>query len=850
MESYELKKPAASEELESHEKAEIGEIDGATTLGAFNEEIDFLANAVIAEEKSMGGNLPLSESPDILDLEISSETESKIEQIFQLSPEVDLSSPEKVPSQTDNLESETAAEPLSNITPQGDISASLAIPDITHSEGSEAANKPLNKGKTKASAKSETSEVAVNLDDLKNDELPEADSSILPASETIPETKKRTAKSKKATEKETDLPVDEEKSVKGISVGNSEAKPVVDRSPVEDEISQVTDEKEEELTDGPKNDLIDEEDDLLSEEEPDVIIVPVHDYSSYSKVQLVNTLRKMMEDSTVEEVRPHAEAIKACFYKLRNAEIYELKQAFIAAGNEEVLFESEPDPFEIELKDLLKEYKNLRAEINRKQEAVKEENYQKKLVIIDEIKSLINSEESLNVTFQEFNELQDKWRRIGLVPQSKVKDLWENYHYHVELFYDFVKINRELRDLDLRRNMDIKMDLCKKAEELSANNADALSTFRDLQKLHELWREIGPVPRENKQELWERFKVATSLINKRYQQFFEQERSTQREQLQKKMELCELAEQYAGFVSENPREWNDITDKVIALQEEWKKSGYGPRKENAKIWERFRAANDAFFQSKRNFWNKSKDHLNKNLAMKLEICDQAERLKDSEDWKATTDKLITLQKKWKEVGPVPRKQSELVWKRFRTACDDFFNRKTHHFSGITDDQDENYKAKKELIAEIEDFKPSVNTKENIEALKKFQDRWAEIGFVPFRKKEELQMRYHNLIEAQFDKLKLDDQDVVMYKFKSKIEHLASVPGGWGKINIERDRCSQHLKQLESDINTLANNVGFFGSSKGAQSLIQGVNAQIEKIKSQIDYLKAKIKIIDQQDELN
>jgi hypothetical protein len=236
--------------------------------------------------------------------------------------------------------------------------------------------------------------------------------------------------------------------------------------------------------------------------------------------------------------------------------------------------------------------------------------------------------------------------------------------------------------------------------------------------------------------------------------------------------------------------------------------------------------------------------------MKLDICEQAEKIKDSDDWKASTDKLITLQKKWKEVGPVPRKQSELIWKRFRIACDEFFNRKTQHFSGITGDQDENYKAKKALLAEIESFKPSGNTKENIEALKKFQERWTDIGFVPFRKKEELQTRYHNLIEAQFDKLKLDDQGVMLYKFKSKIEHWASIPGGWGKINVERDRCSQHLKQLESDINTLANNVGFFGSSKGAQSLIQGVNAQIEKIKSQIEYLKAKIKIIDEQDEIN
>jgi len=506
--------------------------------------------------------------------------------------------------------------------------------------------------------------------------------------------------------------------------------------------------------------------------------------------------------------------------------------------------------FEADLKDLLREYKNLRAELNKVQEAVKEENYYKKLAIIEEIKSLINSEESINMTFQEFNKLQDKWKNIGQVPQTKVKDLWENYHYHVELFYDFVKINRELRDLDLRRNMDEKSKLCLKAEELAATDNDTLSTFRDLQKLHEAWREIGPVPRDSKQDLWERFKVATTVINKRYQQFFEQERSTQKEQLQKKIELCELAEQYCEFTSDNPREWNDITEKVIVLQEAWKSSGFGPRKENAKVWERFRAANDTFFQNKRNFWNKSKDQLNKNLALKLDICEQAEKLKDTDDWKATTDKLIALQKKWKEVGPVPRKQSELIWKRFRSACDEFFSRKTTHFSGVTGDQDDNYKSKKALIAEIEAFKPTGNANEDIEILKKFQERWAEIGFVPFRKKEELQARYHSLIDSYFDQLKLDDQDMGLFKFKSKIENLASQQRGWSKINMERDRLAQQLKQLENDINTLGNNVGFFGSSKGAQSLIQGVNVQIEKIRVQIDFLKAKLKIIDSQEEVN
>lgn len=621
----------------------------------------------------------------------------------------------------------------------------------------------------------------------------------------------------------------------------------------EPKAAETLPESESDLTERILKPLVDhneEEDDPFHDDEPVAEGQPIHDYSSYNKINLINTLRKIIGEGEVEVIKPHADAIKACFYKIRNNEIAEQKAAFVAEGNEEELFVPESDPFEQELKDLFREYKNLRYESNKKLEAVKEENYHKKSEIIEEIKTLVNSDNSLNNTFQLFNELQAKFKAIGQVPQSKVKDLWENYHYQVERFYDFVKIDRELRDLDLKRNLDQKVILCAKAEELSTGSEEPMVTFKELQKLHEAWREIGPVPRDHKQELWERFKTATSVINKRYQQHFEQERLAQKEQLLKKVELCEKAEELSTFVSDNPREWNEVTEKVILLQEEWKKTGFGPRKENSKIWERFRAANDTFFQNKRNFWNKSKEHLLQNYALKVDICEQAEKLKDSEEWKATTDKLITLQKKWKEIGPVPRKQSELIWKRFRTACDEFFNKKQAHFSGISGDQDENLKAKKSLVTEIEEFKPTGIAQDDLLALKKFQDRWSEIGHVPFKKKEELQNRYHEAIDNQFGKIKMDDQDMNLIKFKSKIEHLASIPRGWSKINTERDRYAIRLRQLESDINTLTNNVGFFGSSEGAQSLIKGVNDQIEKLRAQIDQIKSKMKIIDEQEEIN
>lgn len=613
--------------------------------------------------------------------------------------------------------------------------------------------------------------------------------------------------------------------------------------PPETEISQL-------MHESILSDAVEEEEDPFHDEDSNAEGEPIHDYSSYNKINLINTLRKIIAEGDVDHIKPHADAIKSCFYKIRNTEVAEKKASFIAIGNDESLFDTEPDPYEQELKDLFREYKNLRYESNKKLEAVKEENYIKKCEIIEEIKSLVNGDNSLNNSFQIFNELQNKFRGLGQVPQAKVKDLWENYHYQVERFYDFVKIDRELRDLDLKRNLDQKIILCSKAEELASKDDEPLLTFRELQKLHESWREIGPVPRDHKQELWDRFKTATAVINKRYQHHFELERSAQKEQFQKKIELCEQAEELSSFTSDNPREWNDVNERVIQLQEEWKKIGFGPRKENAKIWERFRIANDKFFHNKRDFWNKSKDDMLKNMSIKIDICEQAERLKDSEDWKATTDRLITLQKKWKEVGPVPRKQSELIWKRFRTACDEFFNHKQTHFSGVSDNQDENLKAKKGLIAEIESFQSSGSPKDDLIALKNFQEKWASIGHVPFRKKEELINKYHEVIDNQFNKIKMDDQDLNIIKFKSKIEHLASVPRGWSKINIERDKYSSRLRQLESEINTLINNVGFFGTSEGAQSLVQGVNSQIEKIKIQIIQLKAKMRIIDDQEEIN
>jgi len=592
-------------------------------------------------------------------------------------------------------------------------------------------------------------------------------------------------------------------------------------------------------------DDVDDEDEEEEETDEAAVGKATLDYSGYNKVQLINTFRKILPNGIGEDIRPQVEAIKANFYKLHNVELEEQKKAFVDEGGSEEEFHPATDPYENDLKDLLKEFKNLRTEYHRRQEVQKDDNYQKKLEIIEELKSLINKEESINATFQEFNALQARWREIGQVPQGKVKDLWENYHHHVENFYDYIKINRELRDLDLKKNMDKKVGLCEKAEALSEDESNPVRTFRQLQKLHEMWREIGPVPRENKQELWERFKMATTIINKRYQQYFEEERSQQKENLEKKEELCQRAEEFAIFDSTNPREWNEMTEKIIALQKEWKTIGFAPRKDNSMVWERFRAANDTFFRKKRDFWAKSKEKLHDNLAQKMEICEQAEELKESTDWKGTTDKLIALQKKWKTIGPVPRKQSDIVWKRFRAACDEFFNKKGSHFSGLTGEQEDHFKEKKALIEEVNNFKPSGDVDADVAKLSELRERWSESGRIPFRRKDDVESKFRDAINEQFDNIEMDEQVRNLHKFRNKMVHWMTIPRGWSRINNERDRNVLRIKQLESDLGTLQNNIGFFGDSEGAQSLAENVQSKIDRITSQIDYLKSKIQIIDE-----
>ena len=449
------------------------------------------------------------------------------------------------------------------------------------------------------------------------------------------------------------------------------------------------------------------------------------DFSNQGLKEIVDTFKGLIEGENMQQLYKHAEALKAAFYKnLRKEKIASgLEQPAETAENAEAPAD-EPvsvNPFaEIErgFKDLYSQYKVRRSAYTQELEKNKEENYQAKLAVIEDLKALVEASEDLNQTFPRFREIQNRWRAIGPVPQAKVKDLYDTYQHYVEKFYDYVKINKEFRDLDFKKNLEAKENLCEKAENL-AEQEDVVGAFRTLQKLHEQWKELGPVSKEFRESVWERFRAATAVINKKHQAFFESQKGNQKENLEAKTALCEKVEAIAQSEVKDSTDWNALTKDIENIQKEWKKIGFASKKDNQKVYDRFRAACDEFFAKKREFYSDFKNQMQDNLTKKLELCEKAEALKDNDDWKKTSEAFIELQKQWKEIGPVSRKKSEQVWKRFRAACDAFFDNRDKHFGSMNSEQTENLRKKRELIDEIRAFEV-VGKEEAREALHEFQ----------------------------------------------------------------------------------------------------------------------------------
>ena len=574
------------------------------------------------------------------------------------------------------------------------------------------------------------------------------------------------------------------------------------------------------------------------------------EFSNMGLKEIVDTFKELIDGENMQQLYKHAEALKAAFYKnLRKEKIAsgveqpaETPAAAPAEGQEA---DAKPqaeetetvsfNPFaEIErgFKDLYSQYKVKRAAFTQEIEKQKEENYQVKTALIDELKALVEASEDLKETFPKFRDIQARWRAAGPVPQAKMKDLYDTYQHFVEKFYDYVKINKEFRDLDFKKNLEAKERLCAKAEAL-ADEEDAVGAFRTLQKLHEQWKELGPVSKEFRDSIWERFRAATSVINKKHQAYFESQKGSQKENFEAKTALCEKVEEIAKTEVTDSTQWNKLTKEIEAIQKEWKTIGFASKKENQKVYDRFRAACDEFFARKRDYYAGFKSQMQDNLARKIELCEKAEALKDSTDWKKTSEDFIELQRQWKEIGPVSRKKSDQVWKRFRAACDAFFDSRDKHAGGQNAEQAENLEKKRQLIDEIRAF--AAEGKEDArEALRAFQERWNAIGFVPFKEKTRIQDAYRKAISEVFGEFREGAG-----RFAGKAERA---------VRSERDRLVQKFMKKEQEIATWENNMGFFSQSKNAEALLEELNKKIDIARQELASLEEEIKEFDRQHE--
>ena len=575
-----------------------------------------------------------------------------------------------------------------------------------------------------------------------------------------------------------------------------------------------------------------------TQEELSAADVDKDDLSNKSKQELVELFESLLETEPVQILRKSVEAIKIAFYKLHRAEVDAARRNFEAEAGEGAEFVPQVDALEVKLKDLFKLYRTRRDEYISNLDSIKEENLKTKLAIIEELKELVNSDEALNSTFAKFRELQQRWKDTGLVPQQKVKDVWETYNLHVENFYNFIKINKELRDLDLKKNYEQKIQLCEQAEAL-ITEPSIVEAFHKLQKLHDEWRETGPVANEYKEALWERFKVASSRINKQHQEYFDAIKQEQMKNLELKSELCAKTEALVDHPYSSRKEWNKASERLIEIQKIWRTIGFAPKKDNTRIYERFRAACDRFFEAKRKFYEGVKSEMEHNLQLKQEICEAAEALQNSEDWKHATEELIALQAKWKQVGTVSRRYADQVWKRFRAACDNFFERKAKHFASIEDEHEVNLQKKLALIEQMHaaDIKAG-----GYDMIKDFQRRWSEIGYVPIKQKDAVQKKYKEAVDAMFGVLRGSERDRSMNRFKERLQGMKA--GAEKRMRSERERLYNRVRQMEQDIALLENNIGFFSKSKNADAMIADIRDKIAKAKQELQLTVEKINLID------
>jgi hypothetical protein len=522
--------------------------------------------------------------------------------------------------------------------------------------------------------------------------------------------------------------------------------------------------------------------------------------------------------------------------------------AFLKEGGVREKFEAEPDPMMDRFNEAFEIYRKNKARYNEEQEVLKLRNLDAKNQILEELKTLIGSEESLKKTYDRFKELQSQWKEIGLVPATEINNLWQNYHFLVEKFFDKVKISKELRDLDLKKNMEMKIELCEKAEELLLEPS-IIRSFKQLQKYHEEWKEIGPVPPDMRDEIWERFKTATDKINERRRDHYNNLAQQREENLEKKNDLCSRAEAIVSQEVNTIREWQENTRKINDLFGEWKGLGPAPKKNNDEVWDRFKTYLNAFFTNKKEYFAGLKQEQLNNFNLKLDICKQAEAIKDSSDWRVTTRELIDLQKEWKKIGPVPRKHSDKIWKRFRAACDEFFQRKSEHFGNLQKNEKENLDKKLELIKKVQEFEFGKDKNENLQVLKDFQREWMDIGHVPIKEKDKVQKSFRESINKHLDTLDIHSSEIRLTEYRPRFDQGRQKGRGDGHgSRSEMGYLTGRINKLKEDIQLWENNIGFLANSKRADLVKKEFEEKIEKAKEELEMHMTKLRHLQEADD--
>jgi hypothetical protein len=823
------------------------------TVSSVNENQDKEDSLANSDEKPEPADELQNDEPAQAEPEPEAGTQPEVKE--EASNEPEQIAPEPAESSSQNLadaQSETEGEPEAQLpleTSEPEMPAKSTEPEEKSEDPVDEITQPYPSVKESEAEEKEPEQLAeTSSADVAEPEKPadmpdpEADESALPDAEQAVEAAVEPVEPAEA-ELEKDTKIEKTETVSDAS---ESAEEIVSKDEANAEITDkevvVNEKTQPEIAPEPaeqqkKTETVDDDEDEDDEDEESEEI-----FQNLSRAELVELIETTVQEPDVQAIKVKVSLIKVAYLHKEKEEQQALYESFIKEGGIQEDYSPAPDQLSERFQMAFNVYREKKQHYNEGLEKEKLVNLESKKRILDELKNLISSEETLKKTYDEFKNLQDEWKQIGMVPKSEISQLWQNYHFLVEKFFDKVKINKELKDLDLKKNLERKIELCEKTEELLIENS-IIKSFKQLQQYHEEWKEVGPVPQDKKDEIWERFKTASDQINERRREYYNKKQGEFESNYLAKTALCEKAEKLISHSPETLKQWQNQTNEINELMKVWKTIGQAPRKVNNEIWGRFKACLDSHFTSYKEFLDKLKDHQLNNYNLKLDLCAQAESLKSSTDWRNTTQDLIQLQREWKSIGPVPRKHSDKIWKRFRSACDEFFKSKSEFFSNINQVEEENMKKKEDLIKTLQEVEFTGSRSENLESLKNFQREWLEIGHVPIREKDRLHNSFRIALNKHFDRLKIDASEVNALNYKNRLESIKDTPDAGRVIYRERNMLQTKISKLQEDIMLWENNIGFLAESKNANIVKIEFQKKIDQAKQEVSLMEAKLRYL-------